>query len=67
MATYVKVKLSAANGIPALKETVKLINYTINTINGKYGNGEDRKKALGKYYTNVQAIINYMYTNNLID
>ena len=44
MATYVKVKLSATNGIPALKETVKLINYTINTINGKYGNGDDRKK-----------------------
>lgn len=66
MATSVKVTLSAANGIPALKEIVKLLNYTINTINGKYGNGEDRKKALGKYYSNVQKIINYMYNNNLL-
>lgn len=66
MATSVKVTLSAANGIPALKEIVKLLNYTINTINGKYGNGEDRKKALGKYYSNVQKLINYMYNNNLL-
>lgn len=67
MATYVKLKLTAANGVPALKEVKTLITYTINTINGKYGNGEERKQKLGKYFNNVQKIINYMYDNNLID
>lgn len=62
----VKVTLTAANGIPALKEAIKLLQYTIKTINGQYGNGEDRKKALGKYYSNVQKIINYMYNEGLL-
>lgn len=62
----VKVTLSAANGIPALKEAVKLLNYVIKTINGQYGNGDERKKALGKYYSNVQKIINYMYNEGLL-
>lgn len=66
MASTVKVTLNAANGLPAIKEMVKILNYTINTINGKYGNGDDRKKALGKYYNNVQKIINYLYDNNLM-
>lgn len=63
----VKVTLSAANGIPALKESIKLLQYTIKTINGQYGNGEDRKKALGKYYSNVQKIINYLYNEGLLE
>lgn len=67
MAASVKITLSASNGMPALKEAKTLLTYTINTINGKYGNGEQRKKALGKYYNNVQKIINYMYNNNLLD
>lgn len=67
MAKSVKITLTSANGMPALKEAKTLLTYTINTINGKYGNGEDRKKALGKYYNNVQKIINYMYNNNLLD
>ena len=62
----VKVTLSATNGIPALKEAVKLLNYVIKTINGQYGNGDERKKALGKYYSNVQKIINYMYNEGLL-
>lgn len=66
MASTVKVTLNAANGLPAIKEMVKILNYTINAINGKYGNGDDRKKALGKYYNNVQKIINYLYDNNLM-
>lgn len=66
MASTVKVTLNAANGLPAIKEIVKILNYTINAINGKYGNGDDRKKALGKYYNNVQKIINYLYDNNLM-
>lgn len=63
----VKVTLTAANGIPALKEAIKLLQYTIKTINGQYGNGEDRKKALGKYYSNVQKIINYLYNEGLLE
>lgn len=63
----VKVTLTAANGIPALKESIKLLQYTIKTINGQYGNGEDRKKALGKYYSNVQKIINYLYNEGLLE
>lgn len=66
MASTVKVTLNASNGLPAIKEMVKILNYTINTINGRYGNGDDRKKALGKYYNNVQKIINYLYDNNLM-
>lgn len=63
----VKVTLTAANGIPALKEAIKLLQCTIKTINGQYGNGEDRKKALGKYYSNVQKIINYLYNEGLLE
>ena len=29
-----------------------------NTSKGKYGNGDERKATLGKYYKGVQAIIN---------
>ena len=32
-----------------------------NTVNGKYGNGEDRKKNLGKLYDSVQIVINERY------
>ena len=32
-----------------------------NTVNGKYGNGEERKKKLGKLYNSVQTVINERY------
>lgn len=38
----------------------KLFEMVSDTIAGKYGNGEDRKKALGKDYSIVQMIINYI-------
>ena len=31
------------------------------TVNGKYGNGEERKKKLGKLYESVQIVINERY------
>lgn len=31
------------------------------TVNGKYGNGEERKKKLGKLYDSVQTVINERY------
>lgn len=31
------------------------------TVNGKYGNGEERKKKLGKLYESVQTVINERY------
>ena len=30
-----------------------------------FGTGEARKKALGKNYTKVQSIINFLYSNNV--
>ena len=32
-----------------------------NTVNGKYGNGDERKKKLGKLYGSVQTVINERY------
>lgn len=32
-----------------------------NTVNGAYGNGEERKKKLGKLYNSVQIVINERY------
>lgn len=32
-----------------------------NTVNGVYGNGEERKKKLGKLYDSVQTVINERY------
>lgn len=32
-----------------------------NTVNGAYGNGDERKKKLGKLYDSVQIVINERY------
>lgn len=64
--SYVKVSLKSKTGVKVLSEIKKLCTLTINTINGKYGNGEDRKAALGSYYTRVQNIINYLYKEGLV-
>lgn len=64
--SYVKVSLKSKTGLKVLSEIKKLCTLTINTLNGKYGNGEDRKAALGSYYTRVQDIINYLYKEGLL-
>lgn len=64
--SYVKVALKSKTGLKVLTEIKKLCTLTINTIKGKYGNGEDRKAALGSYYDRVQTIINYLYKEGLL-
>jgi len=64
--SYVKVSLKSKTGLKVLSEIKKLCTLTINTLNGKYGNGEDRKAALGSYYDRVQTIINYLYKEGLL-
>lgn len=38
------------------------LQVAIDVINGKYGNGEDRKKALGSRYSEVQGFIDHIKT-----
>ena len=38
--------------------TVDIEQLATNTVNGLYGNGEERKKKLGKLYDSVQIVIN---------
>lgn len=64
--SYVKVPLKSKTGLKVLTEIKKLCTLTINTLGGKYGNGEDRKAALGSYYDRVQSIINYLYKEGLL-
>lgn len=40
---------------------IDLLYMCIDTMNGNYGNGDDRIKKLGKYYDKVQTIINKAY------
>lgn len=39
----------------------ELLYMAIDTLDGLYGNGDDRKKKLGMYYNNVQEVINLAY------
>jgi hypothetical protein len=39
----------------------KTLLLVIRTIDGCYGDGEERRKRLGKKYDEVQRIINYLY------
>lgn len=64
--SYVKVSLKSKTGVKVLIEIKKLCTLTINTLKGKYGNGEDRRAALGSYYTRVQNIINYLDKEGLL-
>jgi len=54
---------------PLVKETKKkltkeeLEQMVIDTLNGKYGNGEARKKALGEYWGQVQAVVDEYVKN----
>lgn len=49
-----------------LEEIIRILQLTIDTLRGYHGSGEYRKKSLGPYYNNVQSLINYIYSNNLI-
>lgn len=53
------------NMTSALKRVRSVMTKTINTIAGKYGNGEDRKTKLGADYELVQSIINLLYEGGL--
>lgn len=49
-------------GDPGKNASAKdLLYMAIDTIDGLYGNGENRKKRLGKYYNKVQKLINIAY------
>lgn len=41
-----------------VQNTVSVVDLAYEVINGKYGNGEDRKNALGSLYEEVQAKVN---------
>lgn len=45
----------------ACKEMRKILLKVIYTIDGKYGDGEERRRRLGASYEKVQAIINILY------
>ena len=50
----VKTETAGTNGLG-------IEQLATNTVNGKYGNGEERKKKLGKLYESVQIVINERY------
>lgn len=41
-----------------VQNTVSVVDLAYEVINGKYGNGEERKNALGSLYEDVQAKVN---------
>lgn len=45
--------------------TTDITKLAKDVIAGKYGNGEDRKKALGSLYTEVQKEVNRLLSNNV--
>lgn len=55
----INVKSTTVRGV--CKEVRKVLLKTIYTIDGRYGDGEERKKNLGSYYERVQSIINFLY------
>ncbi len=56
-----EIPLKAVTVRSACKEIRKVLLKTIYTIDGKYGEGEERKQNLGSYYKRVQSIINFLY------
>lgn len=55
--TFGKVKLSEPN----LNKKVDIGDLVKRTLRGEFGNGEERKRKLGKHYSAVQRIINAKY------
>lgn len=47
---------------PSKLETETTINLVANTMNGKFGIGDERKKNLGSGYSEVQNLINHIVT-----
>ena len=55
---------SLLNNIPSIEPTIDVNVYqslAVDVIYGRYGNGEERKQALGSYYEETQRIVNDMY------
>jgi hypothetical protein len=61
----IKIDISGDRAGALLKDAIIILKQTINTLAGDYGNGDARKKALGKNYTKVQSIINFLYSNDI--
>lgn len=55
----INLKSTTVRGI--CKEARKILLKVIYTIDGRYGEGEERKKNLGSSYQKVQSIINFLY------
>lgn len=45
----------------------QLLQMVADVMNGKYGDGDERKDALGKYYDQIQDVINYVYDHGTDD
>lgn len=41
-------------------DRAQLLQLVADTMSGKYGDGDDRKSGLGKYYDSVMEVINYV-------
>lgn len=61
----IKIDITGDRAGTLLKDAIIILQQTINTLAGDYGNGEARKKALGKNYSKVQSIINFLYSNDV--
>lgn len=70
--TYIDTIMSIINSNNLVKYDVENVENSVNnssvldelveqTLQGKYGNGEERKKKLGAMYQQVQDVINKMY------
>ena len=57
----IEIPIKAVTVRGACKEIRKVLLKVIYTIDGRYGEGEERKRNLGSYYKRVQAIINFLY------
>lgn len=57
----IKINLRSTTVRGICKEVRKILLKTIYTIDGRYGDGEERKRNLGSSYEKVQAIINFLY------
>ena len=61
----IKIDLSGDRAGALLKDAIIILQQAINVLAGDYGDGEARKKALGKNYAKVQSIINFLYFNDV--
>lgn len=56
--------LAAIGRISTGKSNDEIVQMAKDVIKGKYGSGSARKKALGKYYDQVQALVNQLLKAN---